>query len=1660
MTTIVTTTSNQDIDYVVKDYNSTVDSLISFATVNFGPGTEANRLWTDFNKSSYSRTWLELVAYTTDILSFYLDQQATQTYLQTATIRSSIQDIAKQFGYVAATATSASGTAQFVLSGAGTIPRGFPLQSSSGSPFYLTTAIVAGAAGTYTGNLLQGVVTTQSFVADGSQGQEFDLIGPNVIIDNNSTNVLDISPRLTVTGNSYALVDSFLSFNGSDTPVVTDSLGDIIGGGGRCFTLSERANGSPFITFGDGIFGRKLIAGEIISITYRSGGGTVGNIEPNSISASSSLAFLTSVTNSAKFSGGTDQQTIEQLRQLIPASLRTLDRAVSETDYSDLITTNFSEVLTASTEANTSDPGIDLNIYVVPNANTITNITDNNLLYTNINSFIDRRKTVTVQFQVLNAFGISVLITLEVFITSTTNKATVQTAIQTILSSYFSLTTGGTNGSGIGFAEEILLKDIYDKISAISGISRLEIKRLTYRPRIDAKIRSLVNTYESTTVQVFPNVSESEWLVAANGPVIPPTGDVLFSNSLSTGFTYDSATGAVVYNSQVDLQDVSPGSQFRNGPGLQEVTELQTVGDGTGAYEVTKVLTRADLQGVEEVTSITTRADVGSNLGGTFFLIYDISGSVAVWFNVGGANTQPSSGANRSIQVNISANDTAPTVATAVQTTLNADAEFNATVLSNVVTATSVTKLSVADAVDGGIPTGFTISTPVQGQTPNSLGGTYFDIYDDVGAVRVWLDTGSSIAPAVPGGGRLLPVTIAPNDSASAVGTAVKIAVDADVKFNATVVSNAVTITVSTVGVKTNASDGALPTGFTITVLTQGAPAVTLDAKYFILSDVNGDIAYWYALNNGPTVEPSHGAPRSVKITTVNSGDTANTVASATSTAIAAGIAEVRQALTVADVSGNLNNKYFLVNSALNTIKYYVWYNVSGAGVDPAVPGRTGLVVNLVTNDSSNSVATKTRAAINTLAPGSFSATGAANTVIITNVTAGVSDDIADATTPNGTTFTFSNTIQGASFSTAVALNVITITAYSKASIDPALAGTSGFTATITVKGVGDNTDFYIFAVNNKTSSLYLLEGQPVNPIAGSNAGGSIRSGTTSYESFKVFKKTTANATNLSVDSITDSSLDLSIATGTAASLSTRTLIDNTKVFVPNQYSTGNFYLVDGAGNIWVIVANDSNTITTAVSAVNDAAITLVSPGDYKIVTKLVGQILFNSSIFNIQYNSHNTIVSIGAEFTQIGTIGDNFEISAVQNNIGDLGIPVDIISYNSGTGEVRLNNSPNLSGVSSNNLLVDSSGQSFAVVGIDDRTLPEITYSNSNQNSSVILKSSGLGVSYSQGFKVTQTDVYSVVSAYLLRVGNIVGHLSAKIVKDDGTGLPDLGQLVSLSNLVNVTDVANSGYSKVSFSFATAPTLVLGTQYHLVIITDSAYQTAQQSNVLVFNNSGPVSYSYNIISGVIQYAASVNLSTVSPGNFFQDNDGTLFTVLSVDDANDTVTVATGLTLVTGINGNIYADDSIYMSIDNTSPSYSDGETSIYNGAVWSNSTLGPSPLPSLTVAPFSIQGPKSITVESNLTPVLGAGGTVSSRYYDDSNEITFSIGISNGTPTAGIGVNALALATVSGIPNTLVDHFIFRTSRYADDVVNLRKNEIPQLSLSDLVVNIFGGIG
>jgi hypothetical protein len=73
------------------------------------------------------------------------------------------------------------------------------------------------------------------------------------------------------------------------------------------------------------------------------------------------------------------------------------------------------------------------------------------------------------------------------------------------------------------------------------------------------------------------------------------------------------------------------------------------------------------------------------------------------------------------------------------------------------------------------------------------------------------------------------------------------------------------------------------------------------------------------------------------------------------------GKAQTTTITTIADSGDNFNGKYFLINSGENETEYYVWYKTSGGvATDPALSGKTGIRVNIQTNDTASEVARKT----------------------------------------------------------------------------------------------------------------------------------------------------------------------------------------------------------------------------------------------------------------------------------------------------------------------------------------------------------------------------------------------------------------------------------------------------------------------------------------------------------------------------------------------------------------------------------------------------------------------------------------------------------------------------------------------------------------------------
>ena len=86
-------TQNKDITYINKDFNDIRSQLINFSQTYF-PNT-----YTDFSPASPGMMFIEQAAYVSDVLSFYLDNQIQETYLQYARNFDNLYDLAYMFSY-------------------------------------------------------------------------------------------------------------------------------------------------------------------------------------------------------------------------------------------------------------------------------------------------------------------------------------------------------------------------------------------------------------------------------------------------------------------------------------------------------------------------------------------------------------------------------------------------------------------------------------------------------------------------------------------------------------------------------------------------------------------------------------------------------------------------------------------------------------------------------------------------------------------------------------------------------------------------------------------------------------------------------------------------------------------------------------------------------------------------------------------------------------------------------------------------------------------------------------------------------------------------------------------------------------------------------------------------------------------------------------------------------------------------------------------------------------------------------------------------------------------------------------------------------------------------------------------------------------------------
>ena len=312
----------------------------------------ANSEFTDFDfEGSNFSVLIDTLAYNTYITAFNSNLAINESFLDSATLRENVVSLARNIGYVPRSQTSAIARVTFPVKFTGesttlTLKAGLVAVGKVANSAYvfsipedITTTAPLDTPGTGTNfgprtatftniNLYQGSFAKKTFNVDGSIDQRFIL--PNSFIDTGTLVVKVKGPSDTTSGTEYTQFDNIIGI---------DSTSDI-------YFIQEIKDEQYELLFGDGILGKKLETGSVITATYIIGDGSESNgVTDFSYSGTINDSLgqnvipnnSISVTTDEKASGGAAIESLESIKYFAPRVYSSQYRAVTARDYETIV---------------------------------------------------------------------------------------------------------------------------------------------------------------------------------------------------------------------------------------------------------------------------------------------------------------------------------------------------------------------------------------------------------------------------------------------------------------------------------------------------------------------------------------------------------------------------------------------------------------------------------------------------------------------------------------------------------------------------------------------------------------------------------------------------------------------------------------------------------------------------------------------------------------------------------------------------------------------------------------------------------------------------------------------------------------------------------------------------------------------------------------------------------------------------------------------------------------------------------------------------------------------------------------------------------------------------------------------------------------------------
>lgn len=304
---------------------------------------------------------LDLLAYNTHYQAFYANMVANESFLDSAIIRNSVVSLAKHLDYVPRSKKAATLVVDIYFSGdsattdevfkgtlflqAGTLFRGIDENGKAINFVNTETQKVIRRSGKNVApsvKLSQGILNSTSFIANVQEGTRQTFIVPDRDID-----VDTITARV-----SRSTTDS------TGSGLLWKRARDItkVDGTSPIFFAQQGRDSLWEIYFGDGILGRALENGNVITVTYLKTSGSAGNnvgyddsatarsIRPAFVGAIDEVVVLTDDNGNPNASfGGREEEDIQSIKFYAPRSYQAQERAVTTNDYLAILGREYSD---------------------------------------------------------------------------------------------------------------------------------------------------------------------------------------------------------------------------------------------------------------------------------------------------------------------------------------------------------------------------------------------------------------------------------------------------------------------------------------------------------------------------------------------------------------------------------------------------------------------------------------------------------------------------------------------------------------------------------------------------------------------------------------------------------------------------------------------------------------------------------------------------------------------------------------------------------------------------------------------------------------------------------------------------------------------------------------------------------------------------------------------------------------------------------------------------------------------------------------------------------------------------------------------------------------------------------------------------------------------